>query len=96
MKKNFQMVLCNAIRGQLKKTRIVKKVHIHYDFYEPDRQRDKSNIFAVAAKFTEDALQQCGVIKNDGWGEIENFSHEFYVDKKNPRIEVTIREIEVE
>lgn len=31
-----------------------------------------------------------GVLKNDGWGEIEAFSDCFFVDKKNPRVEVEI------
>lgn len=67
---------------------------IHYNFYEPDKQRDKGNIFSFADKVFQDALQKCGVIKNDGWKEIDNFTHDFYVDKKNPRIEIFLEEIE--
>lgn len=59
-----------------------------------DKQRDKGNIFSFADKVFQDALQKCGVIKNDGWKEIENFTHDFYVDKKNPRIEIFLEEIE--
>ena len=52
------------------------------------------NIFSFADKVFQDALQKCGVIKNDGWKEIDNFTHDFYVDKKNPRIEIFLEEIE--
>ena len=82
------MIVCNAIRTQLPRLTITNPIIIHYNFYEPDKQRDKGNIFSFADKVFQDALQKCGVIKNDGWKEIENFTHDFYVDKKNPRIEI--------
>ena len=94
-KRDYQMIAQNAIRAHLKSLKIHKPIIIHYRFYEADRQRDKGNIFAFADKVFEDALQKCGVIENDGWAQIENFTHEFYVDKRNPRIEIDIEEVEV-
>lgn len=94
MKRDYQMIVCNAIRTQLPRLTINNPIIIHYRFYEPDKQRDKGNIFAFADKVFQDALQKCGVIKNDGWKEIDNFTHDFYVDKKNPRIEIFLEEIE--
>lgn len=35
-----------------------------------------------------------GVLRNDGWSEIEGFSDDFALDPKNPRVEVTIEEYE--
>lgn len=94
MKRDYQMIVCNAIRTQLPRLTITNPIIIHYNFYEPDKQRDKGNIFSFADKVFQDALQKCGVIKNDGWKEIDNFTHDFYVDKKNPRIEIFLEEIE--
>ena len=93
-KRDYQMIVCNAIRTQLPRLTITNPIIIHYNFYEPDKQRDKGNIFSFADKAFQDALQKCGVIKNDGWKEIDNFTHDFYVDKKNPRIEIFLEEIE--
>ena len=52
------------------------------------------NLLAAIDKSFEDALQKTGILKNDGWEDVLNTTHEFYVDRKNPRIEITIREIE--
>ena len=56
-------------------------------------RRDKDNI-AFAKKFIQDALVETGVLRNDGWSEIEGFSDDFALDPKNPRVEVTIEEYE--
>jgi hypothetical protein len=34
-----------------------------------------------------------GVLKNDGWNDIEGFNDRFYIDKANPRVEVEITEL---
>ena len=34
--------------------------------------------------------------KNDGWADVLNATFEFHVDKENPRIEITITEVEKE
>ena len=38
-------------------------------------------------------MQDCGVLKNDGWDNIAGYSQYFKIDKKNPRIEVLIKEV---
>ena len=94
MKKKYKKLVSDAVRHCLKDLKIDKPVILHYRFYEPDTRRDKMNIFSFADKVTEDALQDVGIIKNDGWKEIVNTTHEFYVDKARPRIEVTIEEVD--
>lgn len=94
MKQENQMLICNAIRLQLKHLKIQKPVHISYRFYEPNRRRDLDNIAGVAHKFIQDSLVRCGVLENDGWDQITGFSDAFFVDRHNPRIEITIREVE--
>lgn len=95
MKQENQMLICNAIRLQLKRLKIRQPVHISYKFYEPNRRRDLDNIAGVAHKFIQDSLVRCGVLADDGWAQITGFSDAFFVDRHNPRIEVTIREVDL-
>lgn len=90
MKREYQFLISNAIRTQLKRTHFDHPVYISYRFYEPNKKRDLDNISAVAHKFIQDALVMCHVIDNDGWQQICGFEDKFYVDTKYPRIEVTI------
>ena len=94
MKRNNQQTVMWAIRQQLKKLKIEKPIHIHYKFIEKNKMRYKDNIASFAMKVIQDALVQTEVIKNDGWREVESFSCTFGVDKDNPRIEVTLEEVE--
>ena len=50
------------------------------------------NIFSLADKFFEDALQQVGVIENDNPDWIENTTHEFFWIEDEPYIEIEIEE----
>lgn len=82
------------IRSQLRGVRIKKPVIMVYTWYEPNRKRDLDNISSYGRKVIQDALVHCGVIHNDGWKEILGFADRFYVDRKEPRIEVVILEDE--
>lgn len=93
MKAESEFIISAAIVQQIRGVRFTRPVIIRYRFFEPDRRRDKDNISGYAHKVIQDSLVRCGVIRNDGWNNIENYSDEFAIDKKNPRIEVTIREI---
>jgi Holliday junction resolvase RusA-like endonuclease len=62
-------------------------------WYCPNKRKDKDNIMA-GTKFILDGLQKAGRIENDGWKQIRNITNRFEVDKKNPRIEIEIMEIE--
>ncbi len=81
------------VRRCLKDVRINKPVFMEYTWYEPNRRRDKSNISGFGRKVIEDALVDCGVLQDDGWDCVDGFSDRFRVDKKNPRIEVLIKEV---
>lgn len=92
MKAESEFIISAAIVQQLRCVRFTRPVIIRYRFFEPDRRRDKDNISGYAHKVIQDSLVRCGVSRNDGWKNIENYSDEFAIDKKNPRIEVTITE----
>lgn len=94
MKSENTMLACNAIRRYLKRWHTDKKIIIHYYFYEPNMKRDHDNVFSMASKCIQDSLIKTKVIQNDGWKNIENFTHDWFIDKKNPRIEVWLEEID--
>lgn len=94
IKRQYMEMAAWEIRSQLKRFHTDKKVIIHYYFFEQDMRRDKDNVFAFASKSIQDALQACKVINNDGWQNVENFTHDFFVDPHNPRIEVWLEELD--
>jgi hypothetical protein len=64
-----------------------KGVFIVFQWFAKDRRKDKDNV-AFAKKFILDGLVLAGVIKSDRWDFISGFLDLFYVDEKDPRVEV--------
>ena len=93
MKHDNENTVIWAIRSQLRGIHINNPVMLKYDFYEPNKKRDLDNISSFAHKVIQDSLVKTEVLKNDGWNEIVGFLDQFYLDKKYPRIEVTIVEV---
>lgn len=93
MKKDAEETIMWQIRRQLAHLHIGKPVILKYDFFEPNRKRDLDNISAFAHKVIQDSLVKTSVLVNDGWNEITGYIDQFYLDKENPRIEVTIVEV---
>lgn len=89
MKKKSQAAVLAAIRRSCRGVKITGPVVLHYLWVEKNRRRDKDNV-AFAQKFVQDALVQAGVLKNDGWAEVEGFTHAFALDKNHPRVEVEV------
>ena len=89
MKRHAQKGIEAEIRAAKLKP-IKSPVTILYTFYEPNKRRDKDNIAGFAHKVIQDALVSCGILKDDAWDYIIAFSDEFHVDKKQPRVEVTL------
>lgn len=93
LKHDTQDLIIWQIRKQLKGLHINNPVILKYDFYEPNKKRDLDNISAFAHKVVQDSLVLAGVLNNDGWKEIISYIDQFYLDKENPRIELTIVEV---
>ena len=93
MKRKDQSKVEWYIRSQLRGIHLKKPVRMSYRWYEPNRKRDLDNISGYGHKICQDALVNCRVIENDGWQYVTGFSDDFYVDKKNPRIEISIEEL---
>ena len=82
----------NLVTWVAKKIPRKKRVFLEITWITKDKRRDPDNI-AAAVKFIWDGLVSAGVIPNDGWNENGGWSNKFDIDKDNPRIEVTIREV---
>lgn len=94
MKADSGLIVAAAIRRCLSGVRVEKPAYMEYSWHEPNKRRDKDNISSFGRKVIQDALVNAGVLRDDGWKEVVGFSDRFAVDKKNPRIEVLIREVE--
>lgn len=93
LKKEAQFLVVLSARKYLKRWRPAGPVYMTYRWFEPNKKRDKDNIAAGGRKIIQDSLVEAGVLKNDGWNDIAGFRDEFYIDKKEPRIEVEIEEV---
>ena len=91
MKAQIESDICWEIKRQLG-NKVFDTVRLKFNWYEPNKRRDYDNI-AFAKKFVLDALQANSTISGDGWKYIKGFSDEFFVDKKNPRVEIEISEV---
>ena len=95
MKSDYTKPIINAIRRCLKGWKVTKPpVILHYRFFEhkKGKRRDVMNIFCLADKLFEDALQDTGTIENDNPDWIINTTHEFFWIEDEPYIEVEIEE----
>lgn len=68
-------------------------IFVYTIFPANNRAFDISNICSIVDKFTCDALQELGIIKNDNHKIIPEVSYKIgKVDKDNPRVELEIEE----
>ena len=95
LKHDAQNVISFYVAKELRHVHIENPVVIHYRFFEPNRRRDLDNISGFFHKVCQDALVECGILKNDGWEYISGYTDDFFIDQKNPRIEVDLVEQEV-
>ena len=78
-------------RAQLKP---IDRAFFRYEFHEPDRRRDPSNVASGALKVVEDALRYAGILKNDGWANVAGFSFSFIVDEESQGVMVRMEACE--
>ena len=95
LKRKYQtIVLCEALG----------KGHYHFDtpvfiscrFYEKNKKRNFDAVSSFVHKITQAALVEAKVIHDTGWGYVAGFKDEFFVDHKNPHVEIRITEAEVQ
>lgn len=91
MKHDSERIIAAYIKQQISDVHFENTVELNFRWYEPNKKRDIDNI-CFAKKFILDALVNNGTIKSDGWKGVIGFTDSFFIDKKNPRIEVDIQE----
>lgn len=91
MKQETETAIQWEIQNQLR-SKTFSSVSLTFHWYETNKKRDKDNI-AFAKKFILDALQDTGTIPGDGWKAVDGFKDRFYVDRKNPRVEIEIEAV---
>lgn len=94
VKADNDRVCCVAIRRDLKGVSISKPIRCTYQIYAPDKRHDRGNLYCATEKSFLDALQQCKVIKNDGFDDVLDSVFHTEVSRDNPRVEVIIEEME--
>lgn len=66
-------------------------IKVKINWYEKNRRRDIDGI-TFATKFILDSLVKMKIIDDDSQKYVNEIEHHVYIDKENPRIEVTIIE----
>lgn len=74
--------------------RVKKPVKITYNYFCQGKRMDKDNIAGYFHKFFQDALVKSHFLEDDKWDNIVGFEDRFTIDKKNPRVEVIIEEVD--
>jgi Holliday junction resolvase RusA-like endonuclease len=92
-KKKYQKICADFIWEQLGSTKIEGPVLIQYDCYEIDSGRDIGNIGFVDKIFCDALCHDVRTMADDNPNNIKGFAVIHHVDAKNPRIEVTIRQM---
>ena len=89
LKRDNQFNVVIAIRKAHLKP-IGSRCRLMYTFFEPNMRRDMDNISGMAHKVIQDALVEAGILEGDGWRHISGYTDNFEIDRRNPRIEVTL------
>jgi len=71
--------------------KIKTPAYFTFNWFCKNEKKDPDNI-ASSKKFIFDGLMKAGKLENDGWKQVAGFSDQFFLNKKNPRIEVEISE----
>ena len=72
-------------RGEIQP--ILNKVDIIFHWYTRDLSHDPDNV-RFAAKSILDGIVKAGILKDDSRKYINSFCDRYYIDSKNPRVEI--------
>ena len=91
VKQKFNTLIVYECKKQLKGIKFAR-IFLNITWYYKNKKQDPDNI-AVGQKILLDGMVHAEIIENDGWKQIKGFSHNFEVDKENPRVEILISEV---
>src|SRR6185503_1860675 len=83
LKDNWTQIVKGEVQSQ-KIKKIDKPLKIFFQWVVKDKKRDKDNIM-FGQKFVFDGLVEAGIIKNDGWNNVNKIDHDFIVVGKDER-----------
>lgn len=92
LKKNTERIITLYAR-QARLKPFTKPVMIHIEWFEKNNRRDIDNI-VFAKKFILDALVKMHVLSDDSRKYVKEITDHVETDASNPRIEVTVLEVE--
>lgn len=87
---HMQKIQWACINQHIKPVPAFQKPVITVMCFEPNARRDEDNVKAGACKIVLDALQKAGILQGDGRKYITLVQPPVEVDRKNPRIEVSL------
>lgn len=90
-KKVYKELISQSILG----LPLFNKIKLEFTLYpKTKRSTDLDNVCSIHAKFFQDALTELGRIPDDNYNHIVEVTYKFgSVDKENPRVDITITEI---
>ena len=83
-----------AIRKTMRGVKINKPIRCYFNIFAKDKQHDRGNLYTAVEKSFLDALQDVKVIKNDTFDLVYDSTFHTELDRKNPRVEVIIEEVD--
>lgn len=94
-KKKVDEAICWEAQRQLRGLTVSGNCAFVFKWYCKNRMKDPDNI-SSAVKYIFDGLQLSGILPGDGFKNTSGGTlHLYYVDKQDPRVEITILEGEV-
>ena len=91
LKQKNQSIVYYSIPYQICNQDLKYPVDVYITYYEPNNKRDADNVIS-SQKFILDAMVQRSVLPNDSRKYVDQIHPLVYTDRKNPRIEVEIKE----
>ena len=89
VKNTFTLLAINELRKYRKTFTLA---HIEYRIYLKRKGTDGGNVRSVIEKFFLDSLVKSRLIKDDSVDFVISDNSEYFYDKSNPRVEITIYE----
>jgi hypothetical protein len=72
--------------------RPMKRVFIRWIWQEKDMRRDPDNFSGIGKKFALDSLVMMGILKNDGWKQIDGWTDKWILVPDCPGVTVILEE----
>lgn len=95
LKKSQMQIVTDAIQADemFRCLKFGKEVIVYINYYEKDVRRDFDGITSAGAKIILDALVNYGTLIDDSRKYVSHGVFDVFTDRKNPRIEVTLKEV---